>query len=257
MAAVNTGDTLQDGDAWRGSVSGRYIDSREQSLILDLTQPRGGERLLDVGCETGDHLWLFRRKGCDVTGLDPSPPRLNLARQKLGNKADFFLGCAEDLPFGDNEFDIVTLINSLEFAADPELAIQEAIRVCRGRIFIGVLNKFSCHGLWRCFAGSDRGARYSNARRFSIGQLTAMIRRQLAGVRIRWGSVIFLPYGWYGLLRGVEELLPVMNNPCGSFLGLSFSVTFSQIALQEPIRDVRPLSAKGRQPLPGVVRVIK
>jgi len=192
-----------------------------------------------------------------VTGLDPSPPLLDLARQKLGNKADFFLGCAEDLPFGDNEFDIVTLINSLEWVADPERAVQEAIRVCRGRVFIGALNRFSCLGLFRSLAGPYRSALHSNARFFSIGQLTAMIRRQLAGVRIRWGSVISLPGAWYGLPRGVEELLPVMNNPFGFFLGLSFSVTFTQITLQEPIRDAVPLSAKGRQPLPGVVRVIK
>ncbi len=244
-------------DAWRETPAGHYIDSREKSMILDLTQPRGGERLLDVGCGTGDHLWLFRRKGCDVTGVDPSASMLDMARQKLGHKAGFYLGQAEDLPFADDEFDIVTLITSLEFTTDPVQAIHEAIRVCRGRVFIGVLNKFSCLGVTRRLSGCYRSSIYDNARFFGICELATMIRRQLAGVRIRWGSVIFLPYGWYGFAKGLEESLPVMYNPFGAFLGLSFSVTFTQVAVQEPLRELMPLESTGRQPLPGVVRVIK
>lgn len=244
-------------DAWRETPTGHYIDSREKSMILDLTQPRGGERLLDVGCGTGDHLWLFRRKGCDVTGIDPSAPMLDMARQKLGHKADFYLGQAEDLPFSDDEFDIVTLITSLEFTADPVQAIHEAIRVCRGRVFIGVVNKFSCLGLSRRLTGFYRPSIYDQARFFGISELATTIRRQLAGVRIRWGSVIFLPHGWYGFAKGIEECLPVMNNPFGAFLGLTFSVTFTQVTIQEPIRESMIMESKGRQPLPGVVRVIK
>ena len=244
-------------DNWRDTPPGRYIDSREKSPILDLTQPRGGERLLDVGCGTGDHLWLFRRKGCDVTGLDASAPMLEQARRKLGAKADFYLGAAEDLPFSDNEFDIVTLITALEFTADPEQALREAIRVCRGRVFIGVLNKFSCLGVARRIAATFGPSLYNHARFFSIGALAAMIRRQLAGVRIRWGSVIFLPSGWYGFAAGLEEIFPVMNNPFGAFLGLSFSVTFTQVTLQEQIRETLTIGAEGRRPVPGVVRVIK
>jgi len=244
-------------DAWRETPTGHYIDSRGKSMILDLTQPRGGERLLDVGCGTGDHLWLFRRKGCDVTGVDPSAPMLDMARQKLGHKADFFLGQPEDLPFSDDEFDIVTLITSLEFTADPVQAIHEAIRVCRGRVFIGVLNKFSCVGATRWLNSFYRPSIYDHARFFSIGELVAIIRSQLAGVRIRWGSVISLPFSWYSFARGIEESLPVMNNPFGAFLGLSFSVTFTQVTIQEPVRESVRLESKGRQPLPGVVRVIK
>ncbi|HRU87524.1 MAG TPA: methyltransferase domain-containing protein [Syntrophales bacterium] len=256
-ALIFTEEIAQSYDAWRDTPTGRYIDSREKSLILDLTQPRGGERLLDVGCGTGDHLWLFRRKGCDVTGLDSSPPMLERARRKLGNKADFFLGDAEDLPFSDNEFDIVTLITSLEFTVHPMQAINEAIRVCRGRVFIGVLNRFSCLGLLRPVTGAFGPSIYNRARFFSSPELVSMIRRQLAGVRIRRGSVIFLPYGWYGFASGLEELIPVMNNPFGAFLGLSFPVTFTQVTIQEPIREVLNLGAEGRRPVPGVVRVIK
>jgi len=244
-------------DNWLQTQAGRYIDGREKGLMLDLIAPRGGERVLDVGCGTGDHLLLFRRKGCDVTGIDPSPPMLKRAREKLGNRADFHLGCAEDLPFSDNEFDIVTLITSLEFTHDPDRAIAEAIRVCRGRVFLGVLNKYSCLGMLRRIRGARRPSIYNHARFFHIGSLNTMIRDNLQGIRVRWGSVIFLPEGWYGFARRFEEAIPVMKNPFGAFLGLSFPVTFTFATLQQPILEAVNIAAQNRQPVPGAVREAK
>ncbi len=244
-------------DNWLQTPAGRYIDGREKSLILDLITPRGGERVLDVGCGTGDHLLLFRRKGCDVTGIDPSASMLKLAAVKLGNRADFHQGYAEDLPFSDNEFDIVTLITSLEFSDDPDKAIAEAIRVCRGRVFLGVLNKHSCLGLSRRIQGARRPSIYNHARFFHIGELNAKIRNNLQGIRIRWGSVIFLPDGWYGFARRFEEAIPVMKNPFGSFLGLSFPVTFTYATIQQPILETVNIATQSRQTVPGAVREMK
>ncbi len=84
-----------------------------------------------------------------------------------------------------------------------------------------------------------------------------MIRRQLPGVRIQWGSVIFLPWSWYDFATGLEERIPVMNNPFGAFFGLAFSVTFSFRTIQEVIREPVALSPDGRRPVPGVVRGFK
>jgi hypothetical protein len=80
-----------------------------------------------------------------------------------------------------------------------------------------------------------------------------MIRSQLQGVRVQWGSVIFLPWGWYGFGAGLEERIPVMNNPFGAFFGLSFSVTFSYQTIQQTIGEPVSLNRDGRQPVPGVV----
>jgi len=245
-------------DNWLQTLAGRYIDSREKSLMLDLIAPRGGERVLDIGCGTGDHLLLFRRKGCDVTGIDPSQAMLKMAEEKLGNRADFHVGYAEDLPFSDNEFDIVTMITSLEFTSDPERAIAEAIRVCRGRVFLGVLNKYSCLGVCRSIQKTGCPSIYKHARFFHIGELNAMIRNNLEGIRILWGSVIFLPCGWYGFARKLEEAIPVMKNPFGAFYGLSFPVTFTYTTIQEPAREIVQITANNRQPVPdGAVRGMK
>ncbi|MEW6333557.1 MAG: methyltransferase domain-containing protein [Thermodesulfobacteriota bacterium] len=240
-------------DDWQATPTGRYLNGRIKSLILDLTLPRAGERLLDIGCGSGDHLDLFRKKGCDVTGLDSSPFLLALASQRLAQHADLHPGKAEDLPFSDNEFDIVTLIATLEFTEDPGLAVAEAIRVCRGRVFIGAMNRYSPIGLQGRLtrlldASSDKKPRF-----FHLTRLHAMIRSQLQGVRVQWGSVIFLPWGWYGSGAGMEERLPVMYNPFGAFFGLSFHVTFSYRTIQQTIGDPVSLNTNGRRPVPGVV----
>jgi ubiquinone/menaquinone biosynthesis C-methylase UbiE len=256
-AAIFNEEIARSYETWLHTPAGRYIDGREKSLMLDLIAPRGGEHVLDIGCGTGDHLLLFRRKGCDVKGIDPSPHMLKLAREKLGHRADFHLGYAEDLPFSDNEFDIVALITSLEFTSDPDRAIAEAIRVCRGRVFLGVLNKYSCLGLSRRIHGVKQPSIYDHCRFFHIAQLNTMIRNNLQGIRIRWGSVIFLPESWYGFARRLEEAIPVMKNPFGAFFGLSFPVTFTFATIQQPILEAVNIAAQSRQPVAGAVREAK
>ena len=241
-------------DRWFQTPQGQYISRREKDLIIDLVSPRRGERLLEVGCGTGEHLFLFQESGCDVTGIDPSAPMLAVARQKLGLKVELLPGKAEDLPFSDNEFDIAALILSLEFTDDPARAISEAIRVSRGRVFLGVLNKFSATSLQRRVGSLFHPSIYHTARFFHIGELTGMIRSFLPGADIRWGSVIFFPESWYGFGAPLEEALPVMKNPLGAFLGLSFSVNFTLRTVQNIIGDPFKIKANGRQPAQGIVQ---
>jgi ubiquinone/menaquinone biosynthesis C-methylase UbiE len=247
-------ETAKDYDLWLQTPQGRYIDMRERGLILDLVAPRRGERLLEVGCGTGEHLALFQQSGCDVTGIDPSTPMLAAARQKLGDKVELVPGRAEDLPFSDNEFDIVAMILSLEFTDDPEKAIGEAIRVSRDRVFLGVLNKLSAAALQGQVSGGFHPTLYNSARFYHIGELKRLIRTLLPGVHIRWGSVIFLPSDWYGFAAPLEEALPVMKNPLGAFLGLSFPVNFTMRTVQDIIGDPFKIKADGRQPAQGIVR---
>ena len=244
-------------DDWVQTPIGRYIDRKEKEFILDLIAPKEGESLLDVGCGTGDYLLFFRRSGCDVTGLDQSPYMLGTARKKLGQRAEFHMGKAEDLPFSDNEFDIVTIITSLEFMSDPQKAIDEAIRVCRGRVFIGVLNKYSIIGVQRRVKGIFRQSTYNSARFFGLGELTRMVRSVVRDVNIWSGSVIFLPLGWYSFAAGLEEIIPVMKNPFGAFLGLLFPITFTRRTVQDIIKDPFSIGAKSGHKVHGTVREVK
>jgi SAM-dependent methyltransferase len=244
-------------DEWLQTPAGRYVQGQETRLIMDLLMPRERETVLDVGCGTGEHLLLFRERGCDVTGIDPSAVMLAIAGRKLGSCVTLKTGVAEDLPFDDNEFDIVTLITSLEFTEDPRKAIQEAIRVCRGRVFLGVLNRYSLTTTWQRLRGMFAPTIYDHARFFDIGKLTGMIHSEMPGAAIRWGSVIFLPCGGSEFAQSIDESVPVMKNPFGAFLGLSFPVTFRYRTVQNVIDDPFRIKAKSGQPASGMVRAMK
>jgi len=86
---------------------------------------------------------VFQEKWCSLTGIDPSKEKLDVARQKYGDRAELVLAQPDDIPFSDNEFDIVTLVNVLEISDNPQKIIEEVIRVCRGRVFIGFINNYS------------------------------------------------------------------------------------------------------------------
>jgi ubiquinone/menaquinone biosynthesis C-methylase UbiE len=49
-------------------------------LLLDFT--RGGKRLLEIGCGTGQWLSELAKAGHDIVGLDPSRNMLRIAMEK-------------------------------------------------------------------------------------------------------------------------------------------------------------------------------
>jgi len=245
-------------DVCRNSSVRSFIDSRREKLILDLSLPRAGERLLDVGCGTGDRLLLFRNRGCSVTGVERSIARVDAAKKKLGQRADIYAGQAEDLPFSDNEFDIVTLIITLESVRDPQKAISEAIRVSRDRVFMGTWNKYAImnlHGRVNDFLCSPPGS--GSVRLLGGIELARWIKKLLPGVPIQWGSVIYFPLEWYTFLGGLELHIPKKKNPFGAFLGFSFPVQASYRTIQEELREPLGVNSANRQVLRGVAREMK
>lgn len=88
-----------------------------------------GRRLLDIGCGTGGALVIARDRGAEVSGIDASEAFVAIARERLPD-AQIEAGEMEELPFADGAFDIVTGINSFQFAGDMVRALSEAARVC-------------------------------------------------------------------------------------------------------------------------------
>ncbi|MFA0743163.1 MAG: hypothetical protein DFNUSKGM_003296 [Candidatus Fervidibacter sacchari] len=84
--------------------------------------------ILDLGCGTGGSFSLLRNFGT-VVGLDVSPLALKFAKEK-GMK-HLVLGSAENLPFADNCFDIVAVLDVLEHLDDDCQALREIWRVLK------------------------------------------------------------------------------------------------------------------------------
>lgn len=221
-------------DSWFSSPMGGYVKEVEDALILDLLRPRPGETLLDVGCGTGTHLLMFKEMGLDVSGVDPSEAMLKVAKAKLGNAADLRVAWAEDLPFEDNSFDIVTMISSLEFAQAPK-ALSEAFRVAKSRVFVGVLNSLSANGIQRKIEALIYPTIYRHARFYSIWELKALVWRVLGPARMEWASVILLPLRFYKLDKRLQPWIPRKFNPFGAFLGIKVELHYTSRALLQPL----------------------
>lgn len=231
-----------------------YIFSRQKELILDLAMPHAGERMLDVGCGTGNYLQIFREKWCSVTGIDCSTAMLEASRKIMGEHVDLHEGKAEDLPFSDDEFDIVTIINALETSPNPQKAIAEAIRVCRDRIFIGFLNK-------RSFLGTKQRIKEvfgfpvsEKIRFFSVAEVKKMVGNIIGSPDIRWGSVIYFPTIVYDFSTELEELVPHAKNPLGAFVGLTFPVQYAYRTAQNPVIESYHLKGEATVSAPEAVR---
>jgi ubiquinone/menaquinone biosynthesis C-methylase UbiE len=239
-------------DGWYLSPAGRYVERVENELLLDLLKPYRAQRLLDVGCGTGNHLLLFRQMGLDVTGIDPSAPMLRVARDKLGSHADLHVGVAEDLPFDDNSFDIVSIITALEFCADPFQALSEAFRVARARIIIGVLNRYSATGVERKVEGLFQPTLFRHARFYSIWGLRRMIRRILGRCEMEWASVIWFPLARHNWDRHLDRWLPRSRNPFGAFLGMRVEIPYTHQAVLNPL-SARWLDTADPETQPGAL----
>jgi len=233
---------------------GRYIFSKQKELILDLVAPRTGERVLGVDCGTGNYLQLFREKGCAVTGIDSSVEKLKIVRDKLCEGPDLIPCKSNDLPFSDNEFDIVTLITSLEISDNPQRALSEAIRVCRDRVFIGFLNNY-------CLAGTQQRLKElfglplnSNIRFFSHDEIKSMVYGLIGSPSILWGSVIYFPASVYGIFSELDNIFPFRKNPFGAFAGLIFPVKYTYRTVQSPIMESYKLQAESRRTVPEAIR---
>ena len=224
-------------DSWFLTPSGRYVERVENELIIDLLRPVAGQRLLDVGCGTGNHLLLFHQMGLDVTGLDPSEHMLKLARDKLGDMADLHLGVGEDLPFDDNQFDVVSMISSIEFSSDPAATLAEAFRVARTGVFIGVLNRLSANWIQRAVSSIFKPSIYSNAHFFTIWELLFLVRRAMGNCRRSWGSVMWLPLSFYRWDERLSHRIPRRNNPLGAFLGLYVEIRYSVQSQSHPLKN--------------------
>jgi trans-aconitate methyltransferase len=84
--------------------------------VVDFLNPQPGERILDLGCGTGQLTQKIADSGANVLGLDASPDMIGQARQNYPN-LQFVLANAAALQF-DAEFDAVFSNAALHWMLD-------------------------------------------------------------------------------------------------------------------------------------------
>ncbi len=126
--------------------------------VIRLSRIKNGDRALDLCCGTGDIALALARRGAATTGLDFSAKMLEVAVKR--NQAPepgaqppnpaFIQGDAQQIPFPDNSFDIVTVGYGLRNLASWERGLDEMHRVAKSGARLIVLDFGKpANALWR------------------------------------------------------------------------------------------------------------
>jgi ubiquinone/menaquinone biosynthesis C-methylase UbiE len=241
-------------DSWFNDKKNEHIFNLEDNMFIDMLSPVRGQRLLDIGCGSGKSIEPLLNSGLQISGIDPSPYMLDIAEKKFKNKVDLFRGFAEDLPFEDNSFEYSSLFTSLEFTELPAKAIEEACRVTKDKIFVGVLNKCSPFNMITMLKARFVENIFSKAQFFSIWELKQLVFSILGRVPVSWRTTPQIPIipGKYSFF--IENQFLIQKSPFGSMIGMTIKPV--------PKFRVRPLGVKSKaaeryKPATGFARNIE
>jgi SAM-dependent methyltransferase len=97
---------------------------------LDALNLLPGQRLLDIGCGTGQTVAAALERGVAACGIDLAPAMVALARRRCPT-GTFRVGDAEALDEEDGVFDSASCLFGVNHFPDQERAIAEAFRILR------------------------------------------------------------------------------------------------------------------------------
>jgi ubiquinone/menaquinone biosynthesis C-methylase UbiE len=123
----------------------KHIGGSEATLeLLELCHLDKHKTLLNVGCGAGTTTtFIVENYGCQVVAVDIKPNMIesaeNWAQHKgVSDKVEFRVADAQDLPFEDDQFDILVCESVNVFIPDKARAFSEYIRVLKPGGAVGI-----------------------------------------------------------------------------------------------------------------------
>jgi SAM-dependent methyltransferase len=172
-----------------------WFATRTRAILAYLDRyvgPGADRRVLDVGCGAANMAHHLRHYG-QVVGVDNNPRPLEVARQR-GMAA--YLGTADDLPFEAGEFDLVTLLDTVEHVPAEDRVFDECYRVLRSpRPASGQAGgKLLVTGPAFMFLWSRNDVINMHRRRYTVPELKANLERHgFAVLRISYNNFFVFP----------------------------------------------------------------
>lgn len=129
-------------DRWAGLFDRSHVLKMLRGQALrEVGELKEDDRFLDVGCGAGRLVLEAAPYVSRAVGLDLAPRMIERARaraEKRGMQAEFHVGSAQELPFGDGEFTVVTCTTAFHHFPDPAAAVGEMARVLApgGRVLL-------------------------------------------------------------------------------------------------------------------------
>ena len=149
-------------------------------------------KLLDVGCGPG---WFLKDliktfQNIDFTGCDLSERMVFHAKNNLSPKVNVVVGDAQNLPFADDSFDIVTSTLAFHHFPQPDKAISEFHRVLKPNGLMVVADaRRDCSGF--------------------VWSLIGFVTRHIVPKPLRYANE---PFGSFQAAMTVDESKAIMQN---------------------------------------------
>jgi SAM-dependent methyltransferase len=160
-----------EGSHWWFAGRRRILESFVERIVADLSLEGRAERrpprILDVGCGTGANLEMLAQFG-ETEGVDVSEDALAFCRARGLHQVK--LGAAEELPYADASFDLVTALDVVEHLDNDLGGLGEMRRVLapggRALLFVPAF-------MWLWGVQDDVS---HHRRRYTLPQLTGRVR---------------------------------------------------------------------------------
>jgi len=113
---------------------------------LEYLRVHPGELILDIGCGRGEFLYLCARNGGIVIGMDYSPAAIKILSSRKDANVSIIQASATMLPFRDNVFDKVVMLDFVEHLDQDDLrkCLEDVRKVLkqRGQLLIHTPNQW-------------------------------------------------------------------------------------------------------------------
>jgi len=113
------------------------IDVKWRNNVVQIVKNQKPNNILDIATGTGDLAINLVKTGADkIVGLDISKGMLDIGRKKIKSKKlseiiQMVIGDSENLPFGDNSFDAITVAFGVRNFENLEKGLLEILRVLK------------------------------------------------------------------------------------------------------------------------------
>lgn len=190
----------------------KRAEVEQKRVMTNLLQSDGRiKTMLEFGCGTTRFTRYWHKIGIDAVGADISP--FMLAQGVHLFKGNLVMADSHYMPFKDDTFDAVAFMNTFEYYQRPEIVLQQAARVAKYGIAMGMMNKFTPKFIRRRVQQSvGRNEFYRTATFYTPKSLQKLVKKALPDrdYEISWK------------MTGLPSWFPVKewNYAYGDFFGL-------------------------------------